>query len=383
MDLILPAIFFGGPPHAGKSTLVYRLSQALRAAGTPHYALRASPDGEGDWWHEGSDEFVRVLRNRAKTGWTPDFAERITRDVSQRHLPLLVDAGGRITPETRRVAAACTYAVLLARSAAEMAAWRTCMQSISIPIIAELLSVLDEEAEPQTVQDADQQLTGTITGLDKQRSSDGIAFDALLALVQSTLAVDEIALYKLHASMSRCDHVVDLDHVVPNHAIPGRWEPNELADLAGRLDPADLVGIYGRGPAWVYATLGALYQAAPRIFTTRQGWIDLPLTTFGLALTNLPMRLVEIDQGMHIICSITDGHIDREELDTLSIPICPREQGVVISGKLPLWLYAALARGYRAQPWVAVYQPQLKGAVVVSSSTKAQPLGSIVPIVGQ
>src|SRR5436305_1318113 len=45
---LLPAILVGGPPHAGKSVLFYRLTQALRARGLDHHAIRACPDGEGN-----------------------------------------------------------------------------------------------------------------------------------------------------------------------------------------------------------------------------------------------------------------------------------------------------------------------------------------------
>ena len=48
----LPAVLIGGPPHSGKSVLIYSLSQALRARGVAHYALRACPDGEGDFSNE-------------------------------------------------------------------------------------------------------------------------------------------------------------------------------------------------------------------------------------------------------------------------------------------------------------------------------------------
>src|SRR5579884_757693 len=53
MTNLLPAVLVGGPPHAGKSVLFYQLTQALRERGIAHFAIRACPDGEGDWFHEG------------------------------------------------------------------------------------------------------------------------------------------------------------------------------------------------------------------------------------------------------------------------------------------------------------------------------------------
>ena len=57
----LPAVLVGGPPHSGKSVLIYSLSQALRARGIDHYALRACPDGEGDWSNEALPQLVLSL----------------------------------------------------------------------------------------------------------------------------------------------------------------------------------------------------------------------------------------------------------------------------------------------------------------------------------
>src|SRR5579859_341929 len=92
----LPAILVGGPPHAGKSVLFYRLTQALRTRGVDHYALRACPDGEGNWFHEITQDQVDTLRIKLMGTWPPSFIESITQAISHRSLPFLVDMGGRL-----------------------------------------------------------------------------------------------------------------------------------------------------------------------------------------------------------------------------------------------------------------------------------------------
>lgn len=82
-----PAVMIGGPPHSGKSVLVYALSQAQVA----HYVLRACPDGEGDWSQETSQDQVRLLRQKGQ--FSDEFVERVRRDIERRHLPSLVDVG--------------------------------------------------------------------------------------------------------------------------------------------------------------------------------------------------------------------------------------------------------------------------------------------------
>jgi CRISPR-associated protein Csx3 len=57
------------------------------------------------------------------------------------------------------------------------------------------------------------------------------------------------------------------------------------------------------------------------------------------------------------------------ETEGLVVPPIPPDQGVVLSGKLPLWLYTALALIYApCTSWLAVYQPHLRDESVVVCS---------------
>ena len=47
-----------------------------------------------------------------------------------------------------------------------------------------------------------------------------------------------------------------------------------------------------------------------------------------------------------------------------------------LSGKLPLWLWSALALAYAHVPWLGVYQPQ-QGAVIIHA-IDAQKIGRLV-----
>src|SRR5579864_1749065 len=90
---LLPAVLVGGPPHAGKSVLFYHLTQALRAEGVPHHAIRACPDGDHNWFHEGEPDTVSSIRVKTTGEWPAPFVERIGQDLEHRCLPFLVDMG--------------------------------------------------------------------------------------------------------------------------------------------------------------------------------------------------------------------------------------------------------------------------------------------------
>ena len=56
-------------------------------------------------------------------------------------------------------------------------------------------------------------------------------------------------------------------------------------------------------------------------------------------------------------------------------------KGVVLSGRGPVWLYAALAHNYHATAWVGTFEPRLAGAVVVERHVETAPaVGAVVPV---
>jgi CRISPR-associated protein Csx3 len=74
--------------------------------------------------------------------------------------------------------------------------------------------------------------------------------------------------------------------------------------------------------------------------------------------------------------SLTGSYLDYAEAEGLCVPPVPLETGVVLSGKLPLWLWTAIALAYHDARWLAVYQPQLGDqAVVIRTQTDQKVIG--------
>ena len=58
----------------------------------------------------------------------------------------------------------------------------------------------------------------------------------------------------------------------------------------------------------------------------------------------------------------------------------PRQTGLVISGRGPVWLFARLVHLAHDFAWVATHDPRLGGAVVVERHVPSAPeVGSVVP----
>lgn len=79
--------------------------------------------------------------------------------------------------------------------------------------------------------------------------------------------------------------------------------------------------------------------------------------------------------------AIDGGVCEPADLAGLNPPNVEGTQGVVISGRGPVWLYAALAHHYHVTAWVGTFDPRLGGAVVTSRHSSSAPgVGTVVTL---
>lgn len=365
----LPAVMIGGPPQSGKSVLVYSLTQLLRKRGVEHYALRACPDGEGDFSQEAEQATVRRIRH--KGSFTPTYVARICRAIQGRLLPLLVDVGGKPTLEQEAIFRQCTHAVLLASTPQALDEWREVAHRNGLTILAELTSTLTG-AEQITA--AGPLLQGVIAGLKRRQTVDGPAIHALADRIHALFAQPEAALRMRHLDAAPVRPVVEADRPGQILGLEGaaeRWQPEQIPQLLASLPGQKPLALYGRAPNWVYVAAALHAQPAPfHLFDPRLGWVT-PVT---VVLDPMPLFTPFCWSAQPIgdctwlqVTPTTEHFLDYDELDPLLAPTIGA-QGVVISGRLPFWLLSSLARAYApVAAWLAVDSPPLESAVVVRS----------------
>jgi len=89
----------------------------------------------------------------------------------------------------------------------------------------------------------------------------------------------------------------------------------------------------------------------------------------------MEMFLIEI--------TLVGGVIAPDDLAALiqALPVSAGgEEGVAISGRMPVWAFAAIVHHFHPRPWVGTFDPRLGGAVVVASHTASVAVGSVVPV---
>ncbi len=385
---LLPAILIGGPPHAGKSVLFYSLTRTLHERGVRHHAIRACPDGEGNWYQEIhrvlDSEAIRLLR--IKKAWTEGFVQGICRDLERRHLPLLVDVGGQPEEWQQRILQACTHSLLLLRhDRPESAAfWHTLVKRTGLLPIAECFSQRDSIS---SVASTTPILKGTLANLERGIPAQGALFDALVERITSLFASYSLAeLEQAKLALAPAEFPVNLDPLLRKlDPRASAWTPAMLKRLSGELPRNKTLAIYGRGPGWLYAMLAAytaqqpFYQFDPRI-----GWLSPPALKMGAQPSSEEITIqLRAYQDAHILSiRINTDYLDHLQAEQLTFPSLPAGRGVIIDGKIPHWLLTALVRLYAQadMAWIACHQPELKSAVVIASRDPAHAPGDMIPM---
>ncbi len=394
LSATFPAVLIGGPPHSGKSVLVYSLTRALRAARVPHYVLRACPDGEGDWSNETDEAVVKTIRRKGP--FNAAFVNSVAAYLQKRHLPLLVDVGGKPTPDQEALFGLCTHAILLIGDrpndagayARNTAVWQEIASRQQIPIIAQIRSVLQGENQLVATSPI---VAGTIAGLERGTAVSGPAFDALVKRLARLFDYSESELTSLHLAQAPVELTLDLPALAQTlGALAGRWLPQQIPALLDYLPEQTPLAIYGRAPNWIYSALALHALPAPVwLFDARLGWIappDLPVTEDGNTAVSAVQTGWQASQrpglGYTILEMATKSqYLNWENPGGLPLPKPQINAGLVLSGKIPNWLLLAAAKQLAPDfDWLAVYQPQLGGAVVVNSGNQGYPLGKIVSI---
>jgi CRISPR-associated protein Csx3 len=231
-------------------------------------------------------------------------------------------------------------------------------------------------------------LRGTLAGLEWGVRIQAPLFNALANRLAGLFAYDAQELRQAHLSSAPVETAIDLDRLartlgVPYRAEEAAWEPRHLPAALDYLPEATPLGIYGRGPNWLYAALALLAAPAPFAqFDVRLGWVVATSLRAGTPTPASPLqiKLRQFPNYIHVEGVLSLAYVDYSQIETLTVPPVPPGPGVVLSGKLPHWLTTSLARTYRAAPWIAVYQPQLGGAVVIYSADSAHAVGDCVPV---
>lgn len=379
----LPAVLIGGPPHAGKSVLFYSITTALNKRSIPHHAIRACPDGEGNWAQEGDAETVSHIRNQNKGAWSDELVQRICRNLEHRCFPFLVDMGAYPTPSQQCILQHCTHTILLLRadSPEDTQFWRSLVIENDLTLLAQINSEKEGDSIPTAYVPV---LEGTLVGLERYEKimAQGPVFEALVERIADLFnACMPQDLERFH----RENAPTQLLNLYETVALDERWEPAMLYPFLATVPTHTAISVYGKAPGWVYAAIAAknevwpLYQFDPRF---NNGWVQSLAVEFGDEHhDDLSIELREDEDSAVLHLNIRSKCLEYLQPEPLCLPQLSTSIGLIIDGAMPYWLLTSLVRLYKDEgvPWIAYRYVQLGGkAVVVYSRHASYLIGDLV-----
>lgn len=376
---LFPAVFIGGPPQVGKSSLAYSLSHELRLRRTQHYVLRVCPAEEGDPVGEMVVGPVRTIR--LENYEDPIWLEQVRRDIARRHLPLLVDVDGRLPAFQEMALEECSHTILLTGEKESWGLWHERLESHHTSLLADLDS---RPAGESLITQNGCVLHGTIAGLRYGAVVGGPTFRILTRRLFDLFFYSRVELYVTHLTQAPVETVIELERVARSLGIEEpevEWKAQYLSRVLEYLPRHTPLGLYDSAPNWLHAALAIHAYPAPLYqFDVCLGWVRPPLIYQGKPSVS-PLRTAVEERFDHIRLYFSLGQegLDYSKSDGLSVPQVSFYRGIVLSGDLPLWLWSGLALAYRPALWLAIQPPnQQDWAVVVKSSDKGHPVGSLV-----
>jgi CRISPR-associated protein Csx3 len=247
-------------------------------------------------------------------------------------------------------------------------------------IIAELQSVLHDE---DRVDEKTPVLRGVISKLERQHPPHGLMVQTLSERLRHLFAFSPEELKERLFPRAPTEFIVDLDRLARS-AGTTHWQPSDLSRILREI-PLTTCSIYERGPNWLYAALASHIAPEPVfLFNPLLGWVRPPSVVLGDQPSDLlQWTLTPKPSFTWLEANPAQPHLDYDELRHVLAPALDPQHGVILSGKLPLWLLVGLALAYRQHPWLAIVQAQdyTNGIVFTSKMQEHRP-GSLVVLRG-
>ncbi len=372
-----------GPAHSGKSVFVQQLRRLLLPLGLCA-VIEGCPDGEGGWANVTDGDLAKSLRKKGK--FTTEFVDWVVDSITQSPMPIcLVDVGGVRSPENERIFAVATHFIVLANPAkvGEMEAWEAFGRANGCEPAALLESLLpgDSRLDPVT----DGPIMGLQTGLERGHRVGGPVIEAVVNRLLDLVGRPSLGPGEAEATVNFGQLATALG--IPADAKGARmgfrpWHAAAARALSHEALTAPLARLWGAAPGWLYSLMAAAASVV-QLFDIRLGYVALPeLTLATVGSNHLTWETVEAEGNTLIAFTIPGGVADFSALSAITPPAVAPDATVLLSGRGPHWLTAAVVRAYaRAGHRVACLAPNETGPALPDGRAWSEAYVGLAPYV--
>ncbi|MCX7955479.1 MAG: CRISPR-associated protein Csx3 [Bacteroidales bacterium] len=144
-------IVFVGPPHSGKSCLLfilhnYILNKFSDIYNNSFYILRACPDGEGNWCATVPDSILKEFRYKQE--FNDNFLKSVIEcleNLKKNKNLIFVDCGGKIDKKNQQIWNNCTHAIIVSNNENDIPLWEGAIMASELSLIAKIKTDLSGE----------------------------------------------------------------------------------------------------------------------------------------------------------------------------------------------------------------------------------------------
>jgi len=377
-----------GPPHSGKSVFLGGLMKCMPRE--KYYLFRACPDGEGTWtWrNEEASKF------RRKGNFSREIVDWYVRCLAgNRMAPIvLVDVGGRITEENRRILCEgkVDAAIILAGDLQAVPEWETFLQDCGVRVLARIYS--DYEGQ-------DDDVTKEMLSVHHLERGEDVSSRPVIKKIaamlldmvddQETSSNEKENTMKIYVStLAEKVGKKMVEKTLPNGRVIKtiEWRGTDLKDVWSVLKEVGhskevVVDVDGGAPAWLVSSIVHSVHPSPCRVNSPDGFVPI-----GCEIGENPdieVSVNEKEKGMVVMtiqAADPSKPFSREDLGRMPLPDLFGTKVVVISGRMPNWMAASVADHYAHKVGaVAHFQPGV-GATVAISHTQDVVMGTVIKI---
>ena len=381
-----------GPAHSGKSVFIANLIYRLPSDSST--TIRACPDGEGTWSNNKNQQEVSNVRKKGK--FTKEFIENSCKAIDNQTSDIvLVDVGGVMTKENRKIFRHCDNFIVLSSNEKLKQKWLRYGQYLGLECIGCIDSALEGK---EKIYSREPYLQGKIVGLERGEKLENS--ELLKTIVSDIVEKSKQEKTKKTETQSFNGVIIEnmelatkIGNVTETLTEQGNvikhteWSPSHIPQvykiINKKINFKDEVRIQGIRPNFL---ITAICKACQKQGVKKISAFDIRSNQYipirqlpkkrGIKIKNgLSYNVIQNKENVFLNIDLLQDNYTLEDYSKCILPQINERKNLYLSGRLPNWLIASITNSYNSSR-IYTFQPG-RGFSCVSSIDERD-LGTVV-----
>lgn len=354
-----------GPAHSGKSVFIANLIYRLPSDSST--TIRACPDGEGTWSNNKNQQEVSNVRKKGK--FTKEFIENSCKAIDNQTSDIvLVDVGGVMTKENRKIFRHCDNFIVLSSNEKLKQKWLRYGQYLGLECIGCIDSALEGK---EKIYSREPYLQGKIVGLERGEKLENsellktIVSDIVERSKQEKTKKTETQSFngviienmELATKIGNVTETLTQQGNVIKHT---EWSSSNIPQvykiINKKINSKDEVRIQGIRPNFL---ITAICKACQKQGVKKISAFDIRSNQYipirqlpkkrGIKIKNgLSYNVIQNKENVFFNIDLLQDNYTLEDYSKCILPQINERKNLYLSGRLPNWLIASITNSYNS-----------------------------------